>query len=171
VIVDAFHYPTAANDLNVFSTTLGLPAMLDCSTTNNVGSCFSQVFASGTQPRKNCGWAQEGCPGAKRQMLLCKIRYTKLGRCPRREIASPLILLPRDASCCGLVPGPSDPEAYETNPSKTASSGWIPSYTTDSGNRCYAAMAGDAKAAAPDRIWKFTTRNFAVKEVRIPSIT
>jgi len=59
VIVDAFHYPTAANDLNVFSTQFGLPAMPDCSTTNNVGPCFSVVFASGTQPRKNCGWAQE----------------------------------------------------------------------------------------------------------------
>src|SRR5713226_1194849 len=41
-IVDAFHYPTAANDLNVFSTQFGLPAMPDCSTTNNVGPCFSQ---------------------------------------------------------------------------------------------------------------------------------
>src|SRR5216684_784104 len=58
-IVDAFHYPTAANDLNVFSTTFGLPAMPDCSTTNNVGPCFSVVFANGTQPRKNCGWGQE----------------------------------------------------------------------------------------------------------------
>src|SRR5207245_2365647 len=48
-----------ANDLNVFSTQFGLPAMPDCSTTNNVGPCFSVVFASGTQPRKNCGWAQE----------------------------------------------------------------------------------------------------------------
>src|SRR5712692_6304160 len=59
VIVDAFHYPTAANDLNVFSTQFGLPAMPDCSTTNNVGPCFSVVFANGTQPRKNCGWGQE----------------------------------------------------------------------------------------------------------------
>jgi len=58
-IVDAFHYPTAANDLNVFSTQFSLPAMPDCSTTNNVGPCFSVVFASGTQPRKNCGWGQE----------------------------------------------------------------------------------------------------------------
>jgi kumamolisin len=58
-IVDAFHYPTAANDLSVFSTQFGLPVMPDCSTTNNVGPCFSRVFASGTQPRNNCGWAQE----------------------------------------------------------------------------------------------------------------
>jgi subtilase family serine protease len=58
-IVDAFNYPTAANDLKVFSTQFGLPPMPDCSTTNNVGPCFSVVFASGSQPRNNCGWAQE----------------------------------------------------------------------------------------------------------------
>jgi len=52
-IVDAFDYPTAENDLNVFSSTLGLPA---CTTANG---CFEKVFASGTKPRTNCGWAQE----------------------------------------------------------------------------------------------------------------
>ncbi len=52
-IVDAFDYPTAENDLNVFSSTFGLPA---CTTANG---CFQKVFAAGTQPRKNCGWAQE----------------------------------------------------------------------------------------------------------------
>jgi kumamolisin len=52
-IVDAFDYPTAENDLNVFSSQFGLPAC----TTNN--GCFKKVFASGTVPRKNCGWAQE----------------------------------------------------------------------------------------------------------------
>jgi kumamolisin len=58
-IVDAFHYPTAANDLNVFSTQFGLPPMPDCSTTGGKGPCFSVVYASGSQPRTNCGWAQE----------------------------------------------------------------------------------------------------------------
>jgi kumamolisin len=52
-IVDAFDYPTAENDLNVFSSQFGLAAC----TTNN--GCFKKVFASGTVPRKNCGWAQE----------------------------------------------------------------------------------------------------------------
>jgi kumamolisin len=52
-IVDAFHYPSAENDLNVFSQQFGLPA---CTVANG---CFKQVFASGSQPRTNCGWAQE----------------------------------------------------------------------------------------------------------------
>jgi len=52
-IVDAFDYPTAENDLNVFSSTFGLPS---CTTANG---CFQKVFASGRKPRTNCGWAQE----------------------------------------------------------------------------------------------------------------
>ena len=52
-IVDAYHYATAENDLSVFSTEFGLP---QCTTANG---CFKQVFASGTQPRTNCGWNQE----------------------------------------------------------------------------------------------------------------
>ena len=52
-IVDAFDYPTAENDLNVFSTQFGLPP---CTTANG---CFKKVFASGRKPRANCGWAQE----------------------------------------------------------------------------------------------------------------
>lgn len=47
-IVDAFDYPTAASDLAVFSSTFGLPA-----------ANFSVVYASGSQPSLNCGWAQE----------------------------------------------------------------------------------------------------------------
>lgn len=56
-IVDAFDYPTAENDLNVFSSQFGLPA---CTTANG---CFKKVFASGSKPRTNCGWAQEAAPG------------------------------------------------------------------------------------------------------------
>jgi kumamolisin len=52
-IVDAFDYPTAENDLGVFSTQFGLP---QCTTANG---CFKKVFASGSQPRSNCGWGQE----------------------------------------------------------------------------------------------------------------
>src|SRR5713226_10158610 len=58
-IVDAFDYATAANDLNVFSSTLGLPAMPDCGSNGNVAPCFKKVFAAGSKPRANCGWAQE----------------------------------------------------------------------------------------------------------------
>lgn len=52
-IVDAFDYPTAENDLNVFSTQFGLPT---CTTANG---CFKLVFARGTRPAANCGWGQE----------------------------------------------------------------------------------------------------------------
>jgi subtilase family serine protease len=52
-LVGAFHYPTAQNDLNVFSKRFGLPA---CTTANG---CFKVVYASGTKPRTDCGWAQE----------------------------------------------------------------------------------------------------------------
>jgi subtilase family serine protease len=52
-IVDAYDYPTAENDLNVFSTQFGLPP---CTTSNG---CFAKVFAKGSKPASNCGWAQE----------------------------------------------------------------------------------------------------------------
>jgi subtilase family serine protease len=52
-IVDAYDYPTAENDLNVFSSQFGLPT---CTTANG---CFLKVYASGTKPRGNCGWNQE----------------------------------------------------------------------------------------------------------------
>ena len=58
-IVDAFDYPTAANDLGVFSSQFGLPAMPDCNSNGNVAPCFKKVFATGFQPQANCGWAQE----------------------------------------------------------------------------------------------------------------
>jgi kumamolisin len=53
VIVDAFDYPTAVNDFNVFSATFGLPQE------TGDGSHFQVVYASGSKPRANCGWAQE----------------------------------------------------------------------------------------------------------------
>jgi kumamolisin len=52
-LVDAFDYRTAENDLNVFSAQFGLP---QCTTANG---CFKKVFASGSRPRRNCGWSQE----------------------------------------------------------------------------------------------------------------
>ncbi len=52
-IVDAYDYPTAANDFNVFSSQFHLPT---CPTDNS--GCF-KVFASGRKPKTNGGWAQE----------------------------------------------------------------------------------------------------------------
>jgi subtilase family serine protease len=51
-IVDAFDYPTALNDFNVFSAQFNLPQE-----TGN-GSVFQKVYAK-SKPRANCGWAQE----------------------------------------------------------------------------------------------------------------
>ncbi|MGZ5055254.1 MAG: S53 family peptidase [Methylobacter sp.] len=53
VIVDAYDYPTAENDLNVFSQQFNLPS---CTKANG---CFQVVYAKGVKPRANCGWAQE----------------------------------------------------------------------------------------------------------------
>ena len=47
-IVDAYHYPTAMNDLQVFSAQFGLPAP----TSTN----FQVVYASGRQPPVNAQW-------------------------------------------------------------------------------------------------------------------
>jgi len=54
-IVDAYDLPTAENDLNVFSTTFGLPA---CTTANG---CFKKVSQTGGSklPRYNAGWGLE----------------------------------------------------------------------------------------------------------------
>src|SRR5207247_438145 len=52
-IVDAYDYPTAENDLNVFSSAAGLPPCTSAS------GCFTKIYASGHPPRANCGWAQE----------------------------------------------------------------------------------------------------------------
>jgi hypothetical protein len=57
-IVDAFHYPTAYQDLTAFSQALGLPVLPQCPHSGAAG-CFQVVFASGIQPQVNCGWAQE----------------------------------------------------------------------------------------------------------------
>lgn len=54
-IVDAYDLPTAENDLNVFSSTLGLPP---CTTANG---CFTKVNQTGGSkyPRYNAGWGLE----------------------------------------------------------------------------------------------------------------
>ncbi|MGA2960187.1 MAG: S53 family peptidase [Candidatus Korobacteraceae bacterium] len=57
-LVDAYHYPTAFNDINAFSTQFGLPTLQPCSPTLTTG-CFGQVYAAGTQPATDGSWALE----------------------------------------------------------------------------------------------------------------
>lgn len=58
-IVDAFHYPTALNDFNVFSAQFGLPKETSTDPLAPTNKVFQVVYASGSKPRSNCGWAQE----------------------------------------------------------------------------------------------------------------
>lgn len=53
VIVDAFDYPQAEQDLATFSSQFGLPQCTSAS------GCFTVLYAAGTQPSPDCGWAQE----------------------------------------------------------------------------------------------------------------
>jgi kumamolisin len=52
-IVDAYDYPTAAQDFVTFSKQFNLPSGNSCN-----GPCFTKVTPFGT-PKGNCGWAQE----------------------------------------------------------------------------------------------------------------
>jgi kumamolisin len=52
-IVDAYDDPNAVNDFNVFASQFGLPQE------TGSGSVFQVVFAGGTRPKSNGGWAQE----------------------------------------------------------------------------------------------------------------
>jgi kumamolisin len=58
VIVDAFDYPTALKDFNVFSQRFGLNTEPSTNPTAN-NAVFQVVYAGGSKPRSNCGWAQE----------------------------------------------------------------------------------------------------------------
>jgi len=57
--VDAYHYPTALNDFNVFSNQFGLPTQSGTNATSSSNTVFQVVYANGVQPTKNGGWAQE----------------------------------------------------------------------------------------------------------------
>ena len=60
VIVDAYDYPTALRDFNVFSTQFGLPTETSTNATAGTNAHFQVVYAGGPRaPRANCGWAQE----------------------------------------------------------------------------------------------------------------
>ncbi|MFN7999169.1 MAG: S53 family peptidase [Bryobacteraceae bacterium] len=52
-LVDAYDNPNAETDLGVFTTQFGLPA---CTTANG---CFKKIYAAGTKPPTNAGWAGE----------------------------------------------------------------------------------------------------------------
>jgi subtilase family serine protease len=52
-IIDAFDHPNIESDLAVFSAQFGLPT---CTTSNG---CFTKVYASGSKPRTDAGWALE----------------------------------------------------------------------------------------------------------------
>lgn len=52
-LVDAFDNPDIESDFAVFTSTFGLPA---CTTSNG---CFKKIYASGSKPRTNLGWAGE----------------------------------------------------------------------------------------------------------------
>jgi subtilase family serine protease len=57
-IVDAYDYPTAKNDFDVFSNQFGLPHSTD-TVCNGTQPCFQKVLAFSGKARTNCGWNQE----------------------------------------------------------------------------------------------------------------
>ena len=74
-IVDAYHYATALNDFNVFAKQFGLTGESSTNALASTNKVFQVVYATGKQPKANCGWAQEAAldiewahamaPGAK----------------------------------------------------------------------------------------------------------
>lgn len=58
-VVDAFNYPTALHDFNVFSSTFKLPTEPSSSVTSSGNAVLQVVFASGSQPPNDAGWSQE----------------------------------------------------------------------------------------------------------------
>ncbi len=75
VIIDAYDYPTALSDFNVFSSSFGLPVESSTSATASSNKFFQVVYASGKVPTVNASWGQEAAldiewahamaPGAK----------------------------------------------------------------------------------------------------------
>ena len=74
-IVDAYDYPTALNDFNVFSAQFGLPTEPSGDALSSSNNVFQVVYAGGRKPKSNGGWAEEAAldiewahamsPGAK----------------------------------------------------------------------------------------------------------
>lgn len=58
-IVDAYNDPNALNDFNVFAAQYGLPQETSSSVTSSSNQHFQVLYASGSKPTNNGGWAQE----------------------------------------------------------------------------------------------------------------
>jgi len=58
-IVDAFDYPTALKDFNVFAKQFGLPVETSTNATASSNTVFQVVYGSGRKPLVDTGWAQE----------------------------------------------------------------------------------------------------------------
>lgn len=58
-IVDAFHYPTALPDFNVFCNQFGLPTETSSDPLSSSNTVLQVVYASGTKPADDAGWSQE----------------------------------------------------------------------------------------------------------------
>src|SRR5260221_10409309 len=58
-IVDAFHYPNALRDFNVFSAQFGLAQESSADPNASTNQVLQVVYANGTQPPSNVGWSQE----------------------------------------------------------------------------------------------------------------
>jgi subtilase family serine protease len=58
-IVDAYDYPTALADFNVFSKYFGLPYETSSNATASANKVFQVVYAPGSRPKGNGGWNQE----------------------------------------------------------------------------------------------------------------
>lgn len=58
-LVDAFNYPTALNDFNVFSNQFSLPTESSSDVTASSNTVFRVVYATGSKPSDDGGWAQE----------------------------------------------------------------------------------------------------------------
>ncbi len=58
-IVDAYNYPTALADFNVFSRQFGLPVETSTDPTASTNQVLQVVYADGTQPVADSGWSVE----------------------------------------------------------------------------------------------------------------
>jgi subtilase family serine protease len=58
-IVDAYDDPNALSDLNTFNTRYGYASLSTCASLGQSGPCFEKVYAQGSRPNSNSGWALE----------------------------------------------------------------------------------------------------------------
>ena len=58
-IVDAFNYPTALHDFNVYANQFSLPVETSSSVTASSNTVFQIVYATGTKPTDDGSWSQE----------------------------------------------------------------------------------------------------------------